>query len=147
MVPPVSWASFLADIRLYVTDVLGVADDDALDTVLRVQLALIPARGRQFPVEIPLANDYVTWHGAVTALRDDGHYRDWHELIVPLRDLGPGSLSVDDPLNSCGEMLGYVCGSLHYYDNAWDMVSPVSRPRQGAPSANPRPDMALSAPS
>ncbi len=47
MVPPVSWRFFLDEIKRWLVDVEGIADDDALETVLTVQHASA-ARSRSF---------------------------------------------------------------------------------------------------
>ncbi len=130
MVPPVSWRRFNDEIHRYLVEVTGLADDDALATVLAVQHLLTPGRGRQFPASLELPHDYVAWHAAVAALREAGHHDDWPERATPLRAFGPGALTVDDPLDSCGQGLGFPSASLAYFDSTWDMDSPISRPRQ-----------------
>jgi hypothetical protein len=106
----------------------GVADDDALDTVLAVQLALLPARDRRFPAEVPLAHDYVAWREQMLAARDVGHH-DWPERVASLRSFPPGVLTVDDPHQICSTALdGSLTAIVH--ESSWDFDSPVSRPRQ-----------------
>jgi radical SAM superfamily enzyme YgiQ (UPF0313 family) len=129
MVPPVSWRWMVDELRRYLVEQVGLADDGALDTVLAVQHALLPARDREFPLALHLDHDYASWHAAVAALRDDGHLADWHERIGPLRSHGPASFTVDDPLDSCQRFLGPTYTFLSE-DSAWDLASPVSRPRQ-----------------
>ena len=53
-------------------EVEGVADDDALDTVLAVQHALLPARDRPFPLTLDLPHDYVAWRRALLEARELG---------------------------------------------------------------------------
>jgi hypothetical protein len=129
MVPPVSWKLFLDEIRDYLVDEIGIADDGALDTVLAVQHALLPARGRTFPLELQLPHHYGAWFSRVAELRDQGMHHDWHESVEPLRALGPGTFTVDDPFDVCSTSLGGSLRSL-MVENAWDLDSPVSRPRQ-----------------
>jgi radical SAM superfamily enzyme YgiQ (UPF0313 family) len=129
MVPPVSWKLFLDEVREYLVERVGLADDAALDTVLTVQHALLPARGRHFPLELALPHDFVSWFAAVGDLRDQGQHHDWHLQAPRLRDLGPGPFRVDDPFDVCTRALGGSLRSL-VVENAWDLDSAVSRPRQ-----------------
>jgi hypothetical protein len=128
-VPPVSWTLFLDEIRRYLIEVVGLADDSALDTVLAVQHALLPARDRTFPLDIQLAHDYASWQAAVVELRDEGYYHDWHEHAPALRELAPAGFTVGDPFDVCTTAMGGSLRSL-MVENSWDLDSPVSRPRQ-----------------
>jgi hypothetical protein len=129
MVPPVSWRLFLDEIHQYLVEVVGLADDDALATVLAAQHALLPARDRELPVDVALPHDFATWQRQVVELRDDGYYNDWHEHAKPLRSFGPATFTVADPFDVCTTTMG---GSLKFLmvENAWDLDSSVSRPRQ-----------------
>ena len=80
MVPPVSWKLFVDDVRAYLTDEIGLQADSALETVLTVQHALIPAPGREFPLELHLAHDFAAWHAAIVRTKDDGNRTDWPAL-------------------------------------------------------------------
>ena len=133
MVPPVSWSLLVAEVRDYLTDVVGLADDSALATVLRVQHLLLPTKDRALPITEELAHDYVAWNDAVLTAREGGHEADWPDHVTPLRELGPGSLTVEDPLDTCSRGMGFPAMSILYYDSAWDLTSPVSRARQQLP--------------
>jgi hypothetical protein len=128
MVPPVSWRFFLDEVRRWVVEVEGVADDDALATVIAVQHALLPSRGRTFPLALPLRHDYVAWRRAMHEARDADHAH-WHQSVPALRTFGPGVLDVDDPFQICTTALeGSLTALVH--ESSWDFESPVSRPRQ-----------------
>jgi radical SAM superfamily enzyme YgiQ (UPF0313 family) len=128
MVPPVSWRYLIDEIRHRLVTVEGIADDSALDTVLTVQHSLLPARDRQFPLELSLAHDYVAWRRSMLEARDGGH-ADWPERVPALRTFGPGSMTVDDPHKICMTALdGSLTAIVH--ESSWDFESPVSRPRQ-----------------
>jgi hypothetical protein len=135
MVPPVSWKLLLDEVRTYLIERVGLRDDDALETVLRVQHALLPARGRTFPVEMAVPHDYAAWFTRVAELRDQGMHNDWHDQIAPLRDFAPGTFVVRDPFDVCTTALGGSLRSL-MVENAWDLDSPVSRPRQRLEAAD-----------
>jgi hypothetical protein len=122
--PPVSWRLLVDETRAYVTKVLTLPDDDALDTVLLVQHALLPSRGRQFPVTLELAHDYAAWHRAMVEVKDAG-FVDWEGRVPRLRDLPPGRFTVDDPHDVCGRALGVeIDENLH---GSWELASPVAR--------------------
>ena len=138
MVPPVSWNFFLENVRRHALEIEGITDDLAFQTVLDVQHALLPARGRPFPIQVPLAHDYVAWRAEVLDARDHGHRDDWHRVVTPLREFGPGTLPVDDPYRVCSTALDGSLTALAH-ESSWDFDSPVSRPRQrtGATAATP----------
>lgn len=125
MVQPASWALVFAELRRFCVEVFGVADDAALESVLAVSLALAPARNRTFPYTVELDHDFVAWHDAMLAAKDEGHLKDWPEHIKRLRTYGPGSLTVDDPRGVCEHELGRI-GDVNPWDT-WDLESPVSR--------------------
>jgi radical SAM superfamily enzyme YgiQ (UPF0313 family) len=126
MVPPGRWQLFLDEVRRYVVEVLGVADDAALAAVLTVQHALLPARDRRFPETVELPHDYVAWHVAMIAAKDSGRRLDWTAAVPPLREYPPGTLTVADPYEVCVFGIGHTIES----DSAgvWELESPVSRP-------------------
>jgi hypothetical protein len=129
MVPPVSWQLLIDEVREYLVERLGLRDDAALETVLAVQHALLPARGRTFPIALPLQHDYAAWFAQLAELRDQGMHNDWHTAVPALRDMPPGQFLVRDPFDVCTTALGGSLRSL-MVENAWDLDSPVSRPRQ-----------------
>lgn len=126
MVPPGRWQLFLDEVRRYVVDVRGVADDGALATVLAVQHALLPARDRQFPERLDLPHDYAAWHAAMIAAKESGRRLDWATVVPPLRQYPPGTLTVGDPYDVCVFGIGHTIDS----DSAgvWELDSPVSQP-------------------
>jgi radical SAM superfamily enzyme YgiQ (UPF0313 family) len=138
MVPPVSWRLFVDEVRRYLVEVVGIEDDSALDTVMAVQHALLPARDRTFPVEVSLSHDFEAWHQAVLEARDVGDRHGWHQRIPPLREFGPGTLRIDDPYGVCTTSVGGSLVSLSV-ESSWDFESPVSRPRQRDPQTEPDP--------
>jgi hypothetical protein len=126
MVPPGSWGLLLDEVGRYVVEADGIADDDALATVLAVQQALLPTRNRRFPHRVSLAHDYVAWNAAMLAAKDDGHLLDWPSVVPPLRSFGPGTLTVNDPYDVCVFGVGHTVESDSY--GTWELDSPVSRP-------------------
>lgn len=129
MVPPVSWAPFIDEVRRFLVGSVGVAADAALDTVLTVQHALLPSPGRSFPDTSALAHDLAGWHAAIMAAKDAGHLHDWPDHVPPLRTFGPAPFTVDDPRDVCGISLGFGSAIDAYMD--WELRSPVARAMPG----------------
>jgi hypothetical protein len=127
MGPPVSWALFFAELRRYLVGLSGVSDDSGLDTVLRVQRALVPAHGRPYPQILELAHDYPAWAELVVAAKEE-HRLDWPDHVPDLRSMGPTTMSVDDPQGRTTENQGV---SLVFKDTGvhWELDSPVTRLR------------------
>jgi hypothetical protein len=139
MAPPASWKFFIDDLHDYLTTVLDVADDAALESVLSVQHALLPAYGRTFPQSLDLPHDYAAWFTAMLAAKDEGHVDDWPEFVPRLRDFPPGVFTVEDNDLVCVLGLG---GSLDQYEVShnvgtvgWEFDSPVSRAKRSPAKA------------
>ncbi|MEJ7582482.1 MAG: radical SAM protein [Acidimicrobiales bacterium] len=122
--PPVSWALLIDEVRDYLTFELGLIDDPSLDTVLRVQHALMPARDRTFPVHLELPHDFGTWHRALLAAKDTGDY-DWTGRVPHLRELPPSTFTIDDPNDVCGRGIGFSIDENAHA--AWELGSSVAR--------------------
>lgn len=127
LVPPGSWRHFIDELRDYLTEVMGLPAASAMETVLSVQHALLPARRRRFPLELELAHDYAAWHREMVAAKDRGNRQDWPELVPPLSDFAPGSFVVDDPDGVTLYALGQAAGS-HAFGLSWELQAPVTRP-------------------
>jgi len=125
MVPPGRWRFFLDEIGRFVVERLGVADDGALATVLRVQEALLPARHRRFPETHELAHDYAAWHRAMLDAKDGGQRAEWRSVVPALRSLPAGSLTIEDPFDVCVLGLGHTVETDVW--GVWELASPVSR--------------------
>ena len=124
MIPPVSWALFMGEIRDYVIS-LGVPDDSALDAVLRAQLALIPARDRAFPEVVELEHDVATWQRDMLVAKRSGE-ADWASAFPRLGSYGPATLEIDDPQALTATGLGMPL--VYDPDSDWELASPVARP-------------------
>jgi hypothetical protein len=129
MVPPVSWKLFAEEVRTYLVEVIGLPDDDVLDTVIAVQHALLPAAGRSFPDVLELPHDYASWHNRVLEARETGHRLDWESTVPRLRDFGPSQFVVDDPEDVCHYSVGQHMVTLSLTFASFELRSPVARPR------------------
>jgi hypothetical protein len=122
--PPVSWQLFIDEVRRYLTTELGIADDPALDTVLRVQHALLPAADRTFPLTLELVHDFATWSHAIVESKDAG-VAEWTDVVPRLIELGPATFTVDDPNEVCSRGIGFKLDDNTHA--AWELDSPVGR--------------------
>jgi radical SAM superfamily enzyme YgiQ (UPF0313 family) len=127
-VPPGSWTGIIEEIGDFMVE-LGVADDDALATVLAVQRALIPMSGRRFPETLHLPHDYLAWHASVRAARQVVPEGEWIDEVPPLRALGPGELVIRDDTDSCSRVIGMKPrGS--WEEIVWELDTPIARSAQ-----------------
>ena len=120
MVPPVSWRLFLDEVKTYLVDDLGMADDSALATALDVQRAILPARERSFPLELELDHDFAAWHRAALDARGADHRHDWTSVVPRLGSYGPATLPVDDPHGVCSGAMSEVLASLNLQGGFWE---------------------------
>jgi hypothetical protein len=125
LIPPASWNLVLQEARRFLVNELGVANDSALETVLRVQLGVLPSPNRPMPENLELPHDYAAWHHAMIAATLSGHRADWETVVPPLREMPPGSMLVEDPDRICEFGIGSAeDGDL--YGN-FELRSPVAR--------------------
>jgi len=125
LIAPGSWHLFIDELRDALPAIVGVACDSALDTVLRVQHALLPARDRVFPYSIELAHDYAAWHRAMLALKLGGSAQDWTAKAPRLSTYAPASFEVTDPQTVSRSGMGEPLLSSNEAD--WELASPVGR--------------------
>lgn len=89
---PVGWRAFGAEIRSFIRDELHIKPNSDIDAVLRVQRSVMPGPGQSFPVTVTLEHDYAAYlNSAVDQLVATGVLG---SPIRPLRDFGPGQLTV-----------------------------------------------------
>ena len=104
---------------------LQLADDSALDAVLKVQHALLPARDRSFPLNLNLPHDYARWHREMLSSKQSGWEQDWTGDVKPLREFGPGTFTVDDSQKLT--TLGMGTPMLADIDLDWEFDSTIGR--------------------
>lgn len=132
MVPPGSWAEFLADLRRWIVEDLGVPDDGPLDAVLRAQAAVLPEPGATFPRRVELAHDVVAW-------LDQHRHDPVGPSRRPLGSFGPVEIEVDDGGRSDDLLRANRQARAHtgrdlrsirrIYGPSWELASPLARPR------------------
>ncbi|MDH4170138.1 MAG: radical SAM protein [Acidimicrobiia bacterium] len=125
MAPPASWAFYIEDLRDYVISVHGVADDTALDTVMAVQHAMLPAFDRPAEQVLELAHDYAAWFAAVVGVKEGSDRADWARHVPELRSYPPASFRVADPL-TVTRAIGCEIEA-HGFGVNWEYDSPVRR--------------------
>jgi hypothetical protein len=127
-VPPGSWAAVIESVGDFMVE-LGVPDDDALATVLAVQLALIPMAGRSFPETVRMPHDYVAWRAELRRAHRDVAEGHWVDVIEPLRSFGPGELVIRDANNTSARVLG-VRPRGFWDEIVWELDTPIARGAQ-----------------
>jgi hypothetical protein len=121
---PLSWRTFVDEVRRYLVTVVGVVDD-SLETVLQVQHALLPSRDRQFPVTLKLDHDYASWFSRIVEAKDAGRGAGWEQEVPRLSEFGPADFVVNDTHEVCTHGVGY---ELDTHEHAtWELDSPVAR--------------------
>ncbi len=106
-VPPLGWRAFYDELRRFVVDECGIELSEALDTVLDLQVFLMPEYGRSFPDTLLLEHDYYSYFEDATAsLWTTGAAG---QPPRPLAEYGPALFTAwGDPLDLCqGGMLLY----------------------------------------
>jgi hypothetical protein len=90
------WRPFYEEVARYLDEQYGIGSSPALETMLRVQEAVIREPGRSFPDRMSLAHDFDAWwrdHGKGTSRS--------RAPAPPLSAYPPAELSVDDPDGLC----------------------------------------------
>ena len=126
MAPPVSWKLFIDEIRQFILTHYDVPQDSALETVLRVQHALLPTYRRNFPLRLALEHDYAAWYNDMLEAKYSGAYITWPEHVRPLAEYPPAEFEVSDPDGLCKTGLGFDSDVEIYTD--WELSSPIARP-------------------
>ncbi|MFN8641687.1 MAG: radical SAM protein [Candidatus Binatia bacterium] len=126
MSAPGSWGLMIDELRGYLVEAIGVAADDALDTVLAVQLALLPAVDRVLPVTLSLRHDYAAWYQAMLEVKESPARGDWTRVVPRLRELPPATFTVSDPDDGVRRSIGGNL-ELHGFGLNWEYESPVRR--------------------
>ncbi|MCC5952277.1 MAG: radical SAM protein [Acidimicrobiia bacterium] len=132
---PVSWALFIADLRVLLVEHLGLPDDAVLDTVLAVQHAHLPARDRHYPTTLELAHDYGAWYRQMEEARQSAHRTDWEQVVPKLSTFPPATMVIDDSLGRTAQAnweISINSGGTDWYH--WEFESPVSRIGRVAPA-------------
>lgn len=127
LIPPFGWPPFLSEVKGFLNKELGVAPSAELDTVIRVQEAVLPWQDREFPCTVDLDHDYVSWFNDNT--NDPG----WS---TGLDEYGPGHLTIrGDPLFRCHQALTRLAderphellASPFWTSLNWEVDSPLER--------------------
>lgn len=128
MAPPYSWALVIDELRRFLVNRVGIADDSALNAIMQAQHALLPAFGRKYPQTLELEHDIVEWHNQMLSAKAAGHWQDWQDVVPPLAQFTPGKMEIDDADGFVTSMLGCSIESSGIGVN-WDMDSGIGRAR------------------
>jgi radical SAM superfamily enzyme YgiQ (UPF0313 family) len=126
MAPPVSWGLVFDEVRRFLMTEIGIADDAALDTALRVQLGLLPSHDRVLPETLELTHDYAAWFRTMVAVKESPDRDQWTEIVPRLAEFGPAQFTIADP----GEVARAAIGcniELHGFGLNWEFATPIRR--------------------
>ena len=126
MEPPVSWGLVLAEVRRFLVTEIGVEDDSALETALRVQLGLLPSHDRVLPETLELTHDYAAWFRDMLAVKESPERDRWTELVPRLGEYGPAQFTIDDPGDVARAGIGAHI-ELHGFGLNWEFETPIRR--------------------
>ena len=126
MSAPGSWGLVIDELRAYLVEAIGVVADEALDTVLAVQLALLPSVDRVLPVTLQLPHDYAAWYQAMIEVKESALRDEWTRIVPRLRELPPGTFAIADPDDGVRRSIGGNI-ELHGFGLNWEYESPVRR--------------------
>jgi len=129
MVPPVSWANLLAEMKRFCVEHLSLDPGSELDCALKAQHAILPTPRRAFPETVDLPHDFSAWHDAVLSLKLGDHPTDWEKHVPQLSTFGPATLEVHDPRNVSNRAMAKESAIAAYVD--WELESAISRPAPG----------------
>ena len=127
MAPPPSWTLFVREVGRYLVTRLGVEPGAALETAIAIQVAHLPAADRTMPVTLDLPHDYVAWYTTALDIRSKGHRDDWERFAPRLHTFGPGRITIGDPKNLCGTMVGKPLMAMAWTISGWELASPIAR--------------------
>jgi hypothetical protein len=116
------WESFYAEIGDFSASNYGI-NPKQLETVLRVQMKIMPARDRTLPETLVLEQDFGAYFEAVRGARNleaSGASRP-----RALAEYGPGTLEISDPHDFCGENSNHVELSYDHRRVEWELTSPL----------------------
>lgn len=127
LIPPFGWRPYYEEARQLVIDEFPEVDQDALDVVLAVQEAIMPAPGRSFPHRVALRHDYGAWYASHKAREATAR---------PLRDHDPAEFEVvGDPTFRCSLTMGRMVDerphelvtTAFWAAHNWELDSPLQR--------------------
>lgn len=112
-----AWRSFYQELKAFtLAHYPQVQDDSALETVLQVQIAVMPHASQHYPLQVHLAHDFVRYYAS--------HQQGGSGQ--PLLSEDPGKLMVSDPLNVSHESLFQQLRERTRPIAIWELLSPLS---------------------
>lgn len=116
------WEAFYREIGAFLADLYAI-DPAPLDTVLRVQKAVMPAKGRTLPEAVTLDHDFAAYFAAARPARVPATVD--ASISRRLADFGPGILHVDDPHDLCGANSNSLEEAYDNHRIEWELASPL----------------------
>ena len=97
-----NWPAFYEEILTFTSKQYELPNDTSLETLIKVQQALIPKPGRRFPHKVELRHNVVGYFKKIRSIANIREYST--SRPQPLDSYPSGSLSVTDPLGICESM-------------------------------------------
>ena len=116
------WSMVYAEVRGFIVRRFGI-DTPELDTVLRVQEAVMPANDRNPPEVLALRHDFGAYFEQIKGARNLSTLG----AVTSLVDFGPGTLAISDPRDLCGENLNSLTDGYDNHCIAWELASPLTQ--------------------
>ena len=116
---PGGWQAFYAEIRTFLCQRFGIAEDSGLDTILRVSEACMPNDMLTYPHTVRLPHDFTAYFSAKL---HDREYAD-----KPLSAYPAAGFTVSDPNNMVTVDMDYQQYDSHQY--FWELQSDTARPK------------------
>lgn len=114
------WGAFHEQFIQFIEARHDIVRDSALEVAMQVQTAVMPAQGRRMPDVVQLQHDFVRYYADHKAGRGR-----------PLREYGPGTLHVDDPLGFCERPFEIMRATRLQ----WELANPLAFIRAGRQGA------------
>ncbi len=115
---PSGWDRFYAQFKAYLQQRYGLADNSALNTVLKVNRYAMPDDALQYPKTVALEHDFVSYFHQAHAARN------------PLQEFAPTTMQFSDPNKLASIDLDAAQYDSHQY--FWELHSAVARPKSVA---------------
>lgn len=97
-----NWQDFYEEVLTFTERQYGLPRDPSLETLVKVQQALIPQQGKTFPQKSHLQHDVVDYFGKMRSILNVREYANTRP--APLNSYPPGELNINDPLGICQSM-------------------------------------------
>lgn len=104
-----AWNRLVQEAIAYTSATYSIPDGSVPQALAKLQIALMPQKGREFPYRLEVAHDVAKYFAQLNGMANLGDAN--RPTIKPLSEFGPGELVVTDP--------GEHCNKVGVLDNPW----------------------------